>query len=442
MDLENNYQPLPWQLRAHQETWVHGAFVGGKGGGKTKFCIEELKACALESPGTTYLVARKTIPSLKDTTWRELLESLPDGLIKDYNKADRNITLINDSRFIGRPLEDPKKFDSLQISGFLIDEADENPKEIYDTLKTRVREMMRSPSGRLIVPRYRTMLSLNPTEEDHWIPRLFLNSPPRDHKLFFCSTLDNLDNLPPTYLQTLKDTYSEDMQQRMIYGMFGRVHKGRPIFPQFRKGCYIEPLTYDPKSTIFRGWDFGYNKPACIWLQFINGQARVLAEKIGSQIYLEDFIPLCRQVEQELFPSHPLYKDFCDPHGADESDKGQTSVSILNDHGIYPVYRKTFIEEGVKAIKELLDTKNEKGEPRFLIHARCKNLIEGFNGGYHRLDGEDRPEKDGYYDHAMDALRYTLVHLTKRWRFNKAQIAINENTNVFLHPVTGRRIEI
>lgn len=439
-EFENQYIPLPWQAKIHQGHWMHAAVVGGKGSGKTKMCIEELKALAWEVPGTTYLVGRQTIPSLKDTTWRELMDSLPEGFISDYNKTERNITLINGSRFIGRPLEDPKKFDSLKISGFLLDEADENEQEIYDTLKTRVREMIRLPSGRYQIPRYRTMLSLNPTEEDHWIPRIFMNNPPKDHILVFSSTLDNLENLPPGYVQQLKQTYSEDMQQRMIYGMFGKVHKGRPVYPQFKRGEYIQPVEVDPKATIFRGWDFGYNRPACVWLQFINGQARIFAEKLGEKIYLEDFIPVCREMERNLFPDNHIFKDFCDPRGADESDKGVTSISILNDAGIYPVFRRTFIEEGLKAIKELLDTKGPDGYPRFIIHGRCKNLIEGFRGGYHRLDGENKPEKDNYYDHMQDALRYALIHLVRRHRFNKSE-QVFANQKVFVHPISGRRIE-
>lgn len=365
---------------------------------------------------------------------------MPSELIADYNKADRVVTLINGSRFLGRPLDEPKKFDSLKCSGFFLDEADELDEEVWKTLKDRVREMIKDPLGRRIIPRYRGILGLNPTDEDHWIPQYFLNQPPNDHKIFYSSTMDNLENLPPGYLEDLKNNYSEDMQQRIIYGMFGKVHKGRPVYPQFKRGHYIHPIV-PTKGVVFRGWDFGYNNPACVWLQFIDGQARVFAEKLGKRIYLEDFIPECLAYEKEIFTGEHIFKDFCDPHGADESDKGKTSVGIMNDFGIYPIFRKTFIEEGVKAVKELLDTKGTDGHPRFVIHGRCKNLVDGFRGGYHRLDGEDKPEKDGFYDHTQDALRYALIHLTRRYRFNKAQVTINQG-NVFIHPVTGRRIEV
>ncbi len=411
---------------------------------KTTFCIEELKACAFEYSGTLWVVARKTVPSLKDSTWKQFMGRLPDSLIKNYNKADRVVDLINGSQIVGRPLDEPKKFDSMEIAGFLIDEADEIEQEVYDTLKSRIRQKFKV-GHEWKFPRYRSMLSLNPTDEDHWIPRLFLNNPPPDHKIYFSNTMENQANLPPGYIEQLRSIYhSPDMQQRMIYGMFGRVHKGRPVFPQFRKGNHIhDRLTHDQKSIIWRGWDFGYNNPACVWLQFINGQARVLAELQGSKIYLDDFIGQALDYQKQIFGEHDLWKDVCDPHGADEKDTGKTSLDTMHEHGIFPVYKKTTIADGIKAIKDLLDTRAVNSlDPNFIIHPRCKRLIEAMRGGYHRADGEDHPEKDGYFDHLMDAMRYVLIHLMRAHRFNKAASHLERTQNVFIHPVTGRRIEL
>jgi PBSX family phage terminase large subunit len=448
IDVYSSYHPLPWQIEMHSTHWKHACFAGGKGGGKTRAGIEELVSSALEFPGTRWLIGRKTRPSLMDTTYKEFMQSVPDELIKESKLNPTDVTLVNGSSFIFRPLDEIKKFDSLEIAGFLFDEADENEKKFYDVMKSRVRQVL-TIAGRKVYPRYRTILILNPCEEDHWIPQLFLHHLPDDSKLFQSSTMDNTENLPPDYLEELKKIYTPEMQQRMIHGMFGKVHKGRPVFPQFARGQFIRGVEYNPEFPIWRGWDFGYNHPSCVWLQFINGQARVLAEKLGKEIYLDDFVKgrgLGREegvlhYQKELFGEKVNYKDFCDPHGSDESDKGKTSVDILNEFGIYPLHRRTRIQEGIKAIKGLMDTKEvESGEANFLIHPRCKNLIEGLRGGYHREDGAEDPAKDGYYDHLMDAMRYVLVHLVRRTKFNSMQSVIQAQ-NVYVHPITGRRIE-
>lgn len=436
IDVYSEYKVLPWQENFHKGDWTHSALVGGKGGGKTRAAIEELKISAFEYPGTAWLIGRKTLPSLKDTTYREFLESTPESLIKDHNKSDRNVTLINGSLFMFRPLDEPKKFDSLKISGFLLDEADENDRTVYDTLKSRMRQMIKG-----IQPRYRSILSLNPCDEDHWIPQLFLHNRPKDHEIYFSATMENQENLPANYVEQLKSIYSPDMVQRMVYGLFGRVHRGRPVFPQFVRGQHVFAIDPVKDAPIFRGWDFGYRRPACVWVQFIDGQMRVLAEKLGKDIYLDDFIKEhVFPMEKQFFLGNQVFKDACDPHGSDESDKGKSSVDILNEYGIYPVHRRTKIQEGIKAIKELLDTKNDKGETRFLIHPRCQNLVEGFRGGYHRADNEEDPEKDGHFDHLMDSLRYISNHLLRRYKFSKLQDNIN-NTNVYVNPRTGYRRE-
>jgi hypothetical protein len=436
IDVYSQYQPLPWQIKAHAEEWVHGCFVGGKGGGKTRFVVEEFLASALDFPGSTWLVGRKTLPSLKDTTMKEFLSAVPEQLIKSFNKTDRNLVLMNDSSFIFRSLDDPKKFESLQISGFAIDEADEIEKETYDTLKSRVRQMIRGKQ-----PRYRSALILNPCDETHWIPTIFQNNPPKGHKLFYCSTMDNMENLPQGYVEELQSIYTPDMQQRMIHGMFGKVHRGRPVYHQFKNGNYIVFAEPDPKETIYRSWDFGYNHPAIIWFQFLNGRMTVLAELMGKKVYLDDFIrDHVMPTQSKYFPEHKIFRDFCDPRGSDESDKGRSSVDVLHDFGIYPMFRRTSIAEGIKCVRALMDTQDKDRIANFAIHPRCKITIEGLRGGYHREDDSEDPVKDDHYDHLQDCLRYGAIHMYRRWKANRLQQAFDGHGGTY-HPVTGRFVE-
>lgn len=227
-----------------------------------------------------------------------------------------------------------------------------------------------------------------------------------------------------------------------MYGLFGKVHKGRAVFPQFSRGQYIFAKEFNPSKPLIRSFDFGFNRPAVVWAQMEGSQIVVLAELMGKEVYLQDFIrDEVLTYQQSLF-GQLLHKpiDFCDPRGSDESDKGKSSVQILNEHGIFPAYRRTWIEEGIKVMKDLLDTKNENDEPNMIIHPRCKTLIEGFRGGYHREQGEDKPHKDGFYEHLMDALRYLCLHAVQRAKIS----SLNRNAqskNVYVNPITGRRCE-
>lgn len=88
-----------------------------------------------------------------------------------------------------------------------------------------------------------------------------------------------------------------------------------------------------------------------------------------------------------------------------------------------------------------MDTIDEKTqEPNFLVHPRCKVLIEGYRGGYAREDGEDKPKKDDYYDHLQDCARYLIVHALQR---SKISALMNKQSEIrrYISPHTGRIIE-
>lgn len=406
--------------------------------GKTTSCAQEIIQCMNEYPGSLWLVGRKFLPALKDSTFRSFMNAVPSELVQDFNKRDLQLTFKNKSQAIFRPLYDPEILKSMEIAGFFIDEANEIDKPIYDRLKDRMRQKL--PNGSR--PRYQSMIALNPTDEDHWIPQLFLKPPP-NHELFQNSTYENLENLPEGYVEELKSIYSEDVLQRFLYGQFGKIHHGRAVYPQFRRGPYIRNVDYVRSLPIIRGWDFGYNHPFCVWMQVIGTQVRVLAECMGKQIYLDDFVNQMVMPRQlELFGDPYAIADYCDPRGSDQSDKGITSVQILNSLGIYPRYRRTTINEGIRYIKGLLDTvKEDTKEPNFLIHPRCVNLIDGLNGGYAREDGKEDPKKDGYYDHGQDALRYACIFVVEKQRFSNIQNLVNNKDNIVVHKYTGYRRE-
>lgn len=441
MELNLEYNANKWAEPFHTGPATFPCLAGGLGSGKSYAALMELIFLALENPGFTYLIARKTMPSLRDTTFKTFLSVCPPELIKKTDKTNMVWTLINGAEFIFRGLDDMEKMKSLEIAGGFVDEANEIDRPMFDTLKSRVRQKVNKKEPTM----YRFIIALNPGEETEWIPMLYLHEKLPGHELYQSTTIDNLHNLPRNYLQTLESTYTKDMQQRMIWGLFGKVHKGRPVFPQFQRGDYIKPVEFDPTLPLVRGWDFGYNHPVCIFAQIKRKQLRIIGEVLGDQIYLDKF------VEQKVMPYQQLLfhtlklkpLDFCDPRGSDESDKGMTSIQILNSFGIYPVYRRTFIEEGLKVINNFMDTIDEEtGEPNYLIHPRCKNLIEGNNGGYHRVAGEDKPNKDNIYDNAQDGKRYLAIHLAQRAKIALLTKQHADQTRTHVSKYTGRRVEV
>jgi len=168
-----------------------------------------------------------------------------------------------------------------------------------------------------------------------------------------------------------------------------------------------ENLIADPQYPVIRGIDFGRLYPACVFLQIVNGQVRVLAEIQGKDMLLRDFclnevIPKGRI----LFPNMK-FETVCDIAGKQKSDKSNySSIDILEELGFEPKYNYFFIKEGINIIEYKL-TQRINGEPGLVFHPSCKMLITAFEGGY-RWAEDGRKPLENEFCHLMDALRYCI----------------------------------
>jgi len=122
--------------------------LAGRGAGKTRTAAEELGWWAWQNPNTRWLVAAPTSADVRSTCFEGdsgLMSVIPPILIKDYNKALHEITLINGSLIKGIPASEPERFRGPQFHGgwccspdTLITMAVGKPKPIKDIRKGEV----------------------------------------------------------------------------------------------------------------------------------------------------------------------------------------------------------------------------------------------------------------------------------------------------------------
>lgn len=394
------------------------AYLGVLGCAKTTTGCVAGVLLSLCYPGNLGLVGRKVEEDLHDTTegtFREVVARLPEGAVLDWKPSERRLVLASavkggkPSTVLFRPLFDPSKLGSLDLGWFFVDEASEIDERIVHTLVGRLRRRD---------VQYRTgMLASNPPSMSHWLHRLFVEKVPENWKLFRAGARENSHNLPERYYEDLAAFYPPDFRKRLIDGEWGSTVAGQPVYGDFRESMHVAEVQANPYLTMFRGWDFGYRRPACVWSQLDSlGNLNVLAEELGRDEDLRAFARRVLMRSQLMFPGVDQWEDYCDPAGAQHSDKGQSSVQMLIECGIQPRYRVTKIEEGLTLMRGLI-SRIQNGRPALQVHPRCKVLVEGFLGGYHyppEREGKtsaESPWKDGYYDHLQDALRYVIVNI-------------------------------
>jgi hypothetical protein len=185
---------------------------------------------------------------------------------------------------------------------------------------------------------------------------------------------------------------------------------GRRVYPEFKQELHIYELKPIPNREIWRGWDFGYHHPACVWAQVdLEDRLCVLVELMGEEVVINKFAEQVIEISKKLFYGYD-FKDAGDPAVRAKSDKSErTTADILRSYGIRIQTRPMLVRERINLLRNLLLPRPD-GSPRFKIDKNCQILIDGFLGGYSRNE-EDNPDKDGYYEHLMDALGYLVAVL-------------------------------
>jgi hypothetical protein len=103
---------------------------------------------------------------------------------------------------------------------------------------------------------------------------------------------------------------------------------------------------------------------------------------------------------------------YCDPAGKGVNDvTGTSSIRELRTLGVAVKYRRSGILEGIELIRRAI--RSGDGKNSLLISPNCPRLIEAMQC-YHYPQGADSagelPQKDGLYDHPIDALRYFFIN--------------------------------
>jgi hypothetical protein len=189
--------------------------------------------------------------------------------------------------------------------------------------------------------------------------------------------------------------------------------EGDPVHPSFDKTIHTGWFDISKKFEVFRGWDFGRKRPACIWLQnnLDIGQIIVKREFKGDNLHFSQFIKEVLDISRKEF-NGCRFIDCCDPYGGvQKGDKSLFSnVEMMSAYGLFPMYQRTNIEKRVQKIEKLLDPKFNKGKPGIVFDKKCVLLVSGMDGGL-VLDSKEKPKKDKKYEDVYEAMCYAIDNM-------------------------------
>ena len=363
----------------------HLMVMGSAGSGKTIFACTKVILYALQYPNARIGVFRQTLPSLRETAWREIVELLDKYKIEyKENKSNGLITFTNGSTISFTPVDDEKKLRSLNLDFVYVEQCEEISEEAFIELDLRIRnEVSKRYGGQMLIV-------VQPSNKSHWLYRLFYNEKANDedYKKIHFSYLDN-PFLPEEQAKVYEGLRETNYDRYLTHTLGEWISSSKQIFyNNWSVGFDRRYFSY-----YVGGVDYGYNNPACFLLAGIyDDEVYVLGEVYKSEMTTSEFL----EEITNLLASFDLTYNDVESVYADSADPESIEVFCRNGLNTYG---------SVKNVKAKIDTTRET-----TIHVapECVNLIRELPmySWKRNKDGELLEEPVKRDDHSIDALCY------------------------------------
>lgn len=430
-EIRLDYKPFPKQNLFHSATADIVLFGGSAGPGKSRAMLMDALIFAMEHPGSTAMLMRRTYPELEASLIPKSLELFPREICR-YNSAKHQWTLhtggANSYVLFGHceRMDDVYKYRSAEWQYLGLDESTSFTKEIFDQLYTRVRS---SVSGTKCKVRFcsnpglighgwhKTFFGIGTHKpNENWTPPKAVGDsydPPS--RCFIPATIfDNpaLIANDPGYLARLEAL--PEAQKRML--LFGEWEGfSGQYFTEFERDTHvISPFKIPRHWKRYRSVDFGFSKPfSCHW--------HAIDERGHCYTYREAYKTGLRDREQaQLIKKASVYNDDTnDPETFDftigdprqdtrSKDTGITTQAIYHEEGIPIFPGSNSRKPGWMAMRNWLSVDPNTNTPYWQIFNSCPEVVRELEEAIHDANDIEDLDTRGS-DHALDECRYFFM---------------------------------
>lgn len=358
-DQQHNPQYKPQCTKCKSQNLPQLILGGGAaGGGKSYIGSVWLVSSCIRFDNIRAVVGRKTLKSLKESTWNTIKAILKDwGLKEDVNYKINNLegtlTFWNDSVIIMKEMadipSDPnfERFGSSEYTIALVDEVSEISEKavevLFSRLRWRIHETFKTP---------RMLLTTNPTI--NWVRSRFVQD--ENGKRVICregeayvpfSVFDNPNiAFRQVYEAALNKIRDQATKERLLYGNWDFVEANdMAVYGGFDGARHLvtglKEKAYDPTRPIITVWDFNVAPQMSVLsaqIDYDNKQVYILEEILGKPEEKENNTPaLARKVRMKLY-----------------RDKHIGGVDVTGDPA--GLQRSTTNEDGVNNYTIIVDT--------------------------------------------------------------------------------------
>jgi phage terminase large subunit len=350
---------------------------GGARSGKTFNILIYWIYRLLKENGKTLSIVRKSLPSLKNSVLKDLVEVLELFGVYDPNKLHKmeGYYVLGTNVINWMSVDEPQKLRGSKRNYLYCNEANELKIEDWNQLIFRTTD--------------KAILDLNPSELKSWV----YDIQDRDDCYTFKSTWrDNpfIDKSIIKELESLKD------KDENLYRIYSLGERGTPQQLVFSKYQTVLEIPYEAQL-VGRGIDWGFNSPTAL----------VEIYKLDDNLYFNELLYVRGlTVPDILFRMQKIGIEKTDNIWADSALPQNIAEMKRERWNVKPVKKKTILH-GLDLIRR----------HHIYITENSHNIMEEFNTYRYKEDKDgnllDVPEDDN--NHAIDAIRYVLEsELNKR----------------------------
>lgn len=377
------------------------AYGGARGGGKSWALRRKLVLLALNYPGISILLIRRTLTELRDNHIRPLLGELSD--ICRYSDTKKCFEFPTGSRITLGYLDndgDLLRYQGQEYDIIAIDEATQLTEYQFQTLKACLRGANTFPK--------RMYITCNPGGVGHaWVKRLFIDRDFRegensqDYSFIQALVYDNkiLLHHNPDYLEQLK-SLPISLKNAWLNGRWDEF-EGQ-YFPEFdyhKHTVDVYPLPEGVKK--YCAIDYGLDMLAAVFVAVTeDGRCVVYDEIHRENLIVSRAAELIREkmdgVSMVIAPSDLWSR---------QKDSGKSIAELFSENGVYLTKLKSERIGGWMCLREFF-----KDGDRLKIMRSCQNLIRCLPLLMHDKNRVgDASTSPHNITHAPDALRYFAV---------------------------------
>lgn len=370
----------------------YNVYYGGRASGKTKFIMQKLLIKGLRER-RTILLMRKQTTQLRDSVWKEMLQTISDFHLLDYfsvNKTEFRITCkINGTEFKCLGLDEPEKIKGFaDISDVFMDEVTGFNKEDVELIDGT----LRSPKFKLPLQMY---FSFNPISKANFVYTYFgfdTGIVPPNTFILKSTYLDN-PFLGANVAERYEALKQRDYQRWQIEALGDFVSLDRLVFQNVK----VEEFNHaDIKGQLLCGLDYGF-------VNDISAFVASLLDEESKKLYVFKIWGDTNKTNQELaniikamgFGKSVIIADCAE----------QKSIEEMRREGIIK------IKPSVKGADSIIHGIQKLQQYEIIVHPDCEGIITEFQNYAWQKDkqsGEYINKPIDAFNHYIDALRYSL----------------------------------